>query len=142
MMSVLEGELCWLRTRRRDAQLPGAARDRLLRALAGTAISGLNMGLFGLEIRILLLLSLLRSGSGWNWWVSDDSSGRAFIPDISWSFCRSSQENDSSAKFDIHSSSANSSNCKMKQKKKKVIIIIFHLNYYEFHFDIFELLHL
>lgn len=33
-----------------------------------------------------------------------------------WSFCRSSLENDSSAKLDSHSSSASSSNCCLRQK--------------------------
>jgi len=45
------------RTRRREAQLPGAARDRLLRAFPGTGISGLNIGLGGLLTG--------RGGSGW-----------------------------------------------------------------------------
>lgn len=92
-------------TKRRDVQLHGAAaRERLLRALAGTAaaISGLKV-VAGLD-------------SGWKWWVwdwdwDDSSSFPAFIPEISCSFCKSSLENDSSTKFDSHSSSATSSYC-------------------------------
>ena len=96
-----EGD-CWERTRRRDVQLHGAARDRLLRALAGTDISGRNIGL-------LLLFRIDGSCCGV---VSDVSSTvRAFMPDIICSFCKSSLENDSSTKFDSHSSSAKSSYC-------------------------------
>lgn len=96
------------RRRRREVQLQGAARDRLLRALAGTNMSGLNIG--------LVLFWLLVSG--WNWWVSEAaSSGRAFIPDISCSFWRSSLENDSSEKLEsCHSSSAKSSYCQKVSK--------------------------
>lgn len=103
-----------LSTRSREAQLHGAARDLLLRAFAGTAISGLNTGLLGLAFVLLLVLVLpwlIRFVPGWNWRVSDEWSDRAFIPDISCSFCRSSHENDSSTIFDSHSSSAKSSYC-------------------------------
>lgn len=85
------------RTERRDFQLHGAARERLLRAFPGTDSSGWNFGLFRL------------SCSGSNPWVWDSSSGWAFTPDIICSFRNSSLENDSSTKLDSHSSSARSS---------------------------------
>lgn len=56
---VLLGELGDT-TSKRDAQLPGAMRDRLLRALAGTDMSGLKIGLVAADARLLL-------GSGMNW---------------------------------------------------------------------------
>lgn len=40
-----EDDVGWERRRRREVQLHGAARDRLLLALAGTETSGLNIGL-------------------------------------------------------------------------------------------------
>ena len=115
-MSSSEDEVVGLRTRRREAQLHDAARDRLLLALAGTDISGWKIGLLLLSpLSMTLLIWLGRTG--WKPRVSDDSSGRVFIPDISWSFCRSSLENDSSTKFDSHSSSTKSSYCSKRLKK-------------------------
>lgn len=89
---VVDGES----TRRREVQLHGAVRERLLRALPGTVISGLKMWLF-------------RLFSSWNWWFSVLPPLRTFIPEINCSFCKSSLENDSSTKLDSHSSSAMSS---------------------------------
>jgi hypothetical protein len=79
IISGSDDEVVGESTRSREAQLPGAARDRLLRALAGTAISGLNIVLL---LQILETLPLLLS-SLWKCRVSDDSSGRAFMPEIS-----------------------------------------------------------
>lgn len=83
----MEDEVVGLRRRRQEAQLHGAARDRLLRALAGTDMSGWKIGLPLLLLPWLLsLLSLMASLIFWfgsNPRVSDDSSGRVFIPDIS-----------------------------------------------------------
>lgn len=110
-ISGSDDEVVGERTRRREAQLHGAARERLLRALAGTETSGWKIGLLLLGAAALLLLLVLTplQSAGWKFLVSDDSSGRAFMPDISWSFCKSSLEKDSSTKFDSHSSSAKSS---------------------------------
>lgn len=82
------------RTRRREVQLHGGPRVRLLRAFAGTDTCGLNT-----------------PGPAGSSRVCDAASFCAFIPDISCSFCRSSLENDSSANFESHSSSARSSYC-------------------------------
>lgn len=87
-------------TSKREAQFPGAIRDRLLRALAGTGISGLN---------IVLEAADARFGSGMNWWISE--SVPLLIPCIICILCISLLENDSSTKFDSHSSSAKSSYC-------------------------------
>jgi hypothetical protein len=80
------------RTRRREVQLHGGPRDRLLQALAGTDTWGCNI-----ELDSSLVFDVVSFG--------------AFTPDINCSFCRSSIENDSSANFDSHSSSARSSYC-------------------------------
>jgi len=105
--SVSEDDVVGDRTRRRDAQLHGGPRDLLLRALAGTDTSELNIGLFlvGSEWNPFLV------GSEWNPRAFDTWSFLAFMPDISCIFCRSSLENDSSTKFESHSSSAISSYC-------------------------------
>ncbi|QHN87662.1 uncharacterized protein DS421_16g557060 [Arachis hypogaea] len=86
-------------TSRREVQLHGGTRDRLLRALAGTDTSELNIGLFLL-------------GSARNLWASDEASSFGlFIPEMSCIFCRSSLEKDSSTKLESHSNSARSSYC-------------------------------
>ena len=91
-------------TRRRVDQSQGTERGRLLLALPGTVIGGCNIG-------------SLRAVSGWNCGSGDSVvwSG-ALIPDNTWILCRSSLENDSSTKFESHSSSANSSHCDHRKR--------------------------
>lgn len=95
--SVLVLVLGVMRWRRRVVQSPGAARDRLLRALPGRGVSWWNSGGF-------CCVSEEEDVSGvW---------GFAVVVERNWRAWRSlSAENESSTKFDSHSSSAKSSYC-------------------------------
>lgn len=121
-------------TRSLDVQLHGAARERLLRALAGTAVSGRNIiGWWSWVTAVAPPPSRWWFGSDrWNssssWWVSGDGSllfGDVLIPDIKCNFCKSSLENESSTKFDSHSNSANSSYYPKKKTKNQNQITVF-----------------
>ena len=91
-----EGE----RRRRREDQSQGAARERLLRALPGTDTSVMKIG-------------------AWARGVCDDEVLRAaFGAEMSWRLFRSSLENESSTKFESHSSSAKSSYCSTPKNQK------------------------
>lgn len=89
--------------RRREDQSHGAARERLLRALPGTETSVGN------------------TDGGGEWVVMAEeevsaetavAAGAVLVVGMKW---RSSVENDSSTKFDNHSSSAKSSYCKKEK---------------------------
>ncbi|ONK69750.1 uncharacterized protein A4U43_C05F26330 [Asparagus officinalis] len=104
------------RTRRREDQLLGAARERLLRALPGTmeASGRKEDGFCAVRLPAEDGIEMER--------VSDEDEFEpetkfepALTPEMSWSFRRSSLENDSSTKLESHSSSANSSYCKRKR---------------------------
>lgn len=108
--SSSEEEVVGERGRRRELfQLVGtAARERLLRALAGTeTMSGLKISAAATLVRVAATAT---AGEGCRIWKV--SSDLTLTPEISSSFCMSSLENDSSTKFESHSSSAKSSYCK------------------------------
>lgn len=107
-------------TRCLDVQLLVADRERLLRALAGTAFFGRNI--FGWRSRWWFGSDRWNSSS--SWWVSGALSfGDVLIPDIKCNFCKSSVENESSTKFDSHSNSAKSSYYPKKRQKIKIKVL-------------------
>lgn len=108
MLLLSDDEFAGDRRRRREDQSQGAARERLLRAFPGTDTSEEKIWDEMLLFPTVVLVVAEDDVSV----IAVAAAGAVFelvAGDIIWRFCSSSLENDSSTKFESHSSSAKSS---------------------------------